>query len=162
MSGGGCLDTEAFGGASLEQEVEIAGTVTAETEIVAHFQVPHAKAFNQCGVDELGRAELAQPTIERQAQHQIDALLAQQLQLFTQAGEPRRRLVRRKVLTWLRLEDHHAARQPQLGRTFAQARQDGLMPPVHAVEIADGGDAAPMPGAQVVKTSKQLHTALLA
>ncbi len=36
------------------------------------------------------------------------------------------------------------------------------MPPVHAVEIADGGDAAPMSGAQVVKTSNQLHTALLA
>lgn len=108
--------------------------------------MPHAEAFNQRGVDELRGTQLSQAAIERQAQHQIDALLAQQLQLFTQAGEPRRRLVRREELTRLRLEDHHAARQPQLGRTFAQARQDGLMPPVHAVEIADGGDAAPMSG----------------
>jgi len=62
----------------------------------------------------------------------------------------------------LRLEDHYAAGQPQFGRTLAQPRQDGLMPPVHAVEIADGGDAAPMPGSQIVKASNQLHTALLA
>jgi len=162
LDGGGRLDTEAFGGASLEQEVEVAGAVTAETEIVAHFQVPHAKAFNQCGVDELGRAELAQPTIEGQAQHQINSLLAQQLQFLAQPGQPCGRPIRRKVFTWLRLEDHHAARPAPLGRTFAQTRQDGLMPPVHAVEIADGGDAAPMSGAQVVKTSNQLHTALLA
>jgi len=33
---------------------------------------------------------------------------------------------------------------------------------VNPVEIADGGDAAPMPGPQVMKTSNQLHTALLA
>ena len=161
LDGGGRLDTEAFGGASLEQEVEVAGAVTAETEIVAHFKMPHAEAFNQRGVDELRGTQLSQAAIERQAQHQIDALLAQQLQLFTQAGEPRRRLVRREELTRLRLEDHHAARQPQLGRTFAQA-PGWPDAPVHAVEIADGGDAAPMSGAQVVKTSNQLHTALLA
>jgi hypothetical protein len=33
---------------------------------------------------------------------------------------------------------------------------------MNAVEIANGGDAAPMLGAQVVKASNQLHNALLA
>ena len=67
-----------------------------------------------------------------------------------------------RVLARLRLENHHAAGQAKLGSTFAQALQNGLMPPVNPVEIADGGDATPMPGSQVMKTSNQLHTALLA
>ena len=65
LDGGGRLDTEAFGGASLEQEVEVAGAVTAETEIVAHFKMPHAEAFNQRGVDELRGTQLSQAAIER-------------------------------------------------------------------------------------------------
>lgn len=36
------------------------------------------------------------------------------------------------------------------------------MPTVNAVEIANSGDTAPMLGPQVVKTSNQLHNALLA
>ncbi len=160
---GGCrLDGEALHGPHLQQKIEIAGTVTTEAEIVTDLQIPYAKPLYQRRMDELGSTQLAQASIEREAQHQVHALLSQQAQFFPQAGKPSRGLVRREELTGLRLEDHHAAGQPQFGRALAQARQDGLMPPVHSVEVADGGDAPPMPGPQVVKTSNQLHTALLA
>ncbi|WP_256677870.1 hypothetical protein [Pseudomonas sp. SJZ079] len=36
------------------------------------------------------------------------------------------------------------------------------MTTMDAVEIADGGDAAPMLGPQIMKASNQLHSALLA
>jgi len=70
-------------------------------------------------------------------------------------------LARRKILSGLGLEDHYAARQPKLGRTLTKTRQDCLVASVNAVKIANSGDATPMPGPQVMKTSNQLHTALL-
>jgi hypothetical protein len=62
----------------------------------------------------------------------------------------------------LRFEDHHAGRQAQGLTALAQARQDCLVAAVNPVEVANGGDTAPVLGAQVVKTSNQLHNALLA
>ena len=123
--------------------------------------MPDAKALDQRRMDELGGAELAQTAIEGQAQHQIDTLLVQEQEFFTKTGQPGGRLVRSKILAWLWLENNHAAGQAEIGGALAKTRQDGLVPPVNTVEIADGGDAPPMPGPQVMKTSNQLHTALL-
>lgn len=53
-------------------------------------------------------------------------------------------------LARLRLENHHAAGYAQLQRALAQTRQDSLVPEVDAVEVTDGGDAAPGQGLQVV------------
>ncbi|MCY1294056.1 hypothetical protein D9M70_433370 [compost metagenome] len=140
------FDGEAFARSDLAEEIEITGTVAAEAEIVADFQVLDAQPLDQHRVDELGGAQLAQAAVETQAQHPVDAFAGQQLELVAQAGQPRWRGVRAEVFAWLRLEDHHATRHPELGRALAQTRQDGLVAPVYAVEIADGGDAAPMPG----------------
>ena len=49
----------------------------------------------------------------------------------------------------------------ELGGTLAQARQDGLVPTMNAVEITDGDHTAPRLGLQVMKTSNQLHSTLL-
>ncbi len=67
-----------------------------------------------------------------------------------------------EVFARLRLEDHHASRQAKRLPTLTQARQDCLVATVNPVEVANGGDTAPVLGAQVVKTSNQLHNALLA
>jgi hypothetical protein len=62
----------------------------------------------------------------------------------------------------LRFENHYATGQAQLDSALTQSRQDSLVTTVNTVEIANGGDAAPMLGAQILKASNQLHNALLA
>ena len=42
-------------------------------------------------------------------------------------------------------------------RRFVQLRQDGLMTEVDAVEVADGGNAAPVTGTQIVLTADEFH-----
>src|SRR5690606_12051508 len=64
-------------------------------------------------------------------------------------------------LARLRLEDHHTGWHLQLGGALAQAHQDCLMAAMNAVEVANGGDAAPMLGPQIVEASYQLHSTLL-
>jgi len=155
------LDRESFRGACVEQKVEVTSSVTTKAEVVPHFKMANPKPFDQRRMNELGSTQFTQAAIEGQAKHEVDALLVQQPELFTQTGQPGRRLVWRKILTRLRLEYHHAAWQIEFSRTLAQSRQDCLVPSMNSVEIADGGNAPPMPGPQVVKTSNQLHTALL-
>ncbi|MNN58230.1 hypothetical protein D3C81_1732690 [compost metagenome] len=144
------FDAEALGLAGLQEEGEIAGTIATEAEIVADLQVRRAQPFHQHRMDELRGAELAQAAIEGQAEHPVHALAGQQLELVAQARQAHRCRIRAEVLARLRLENHHAAGQTQLSRTLAQPLENGLVAAVHAVEIADGGDAAPMPGLQVV------------
>ena len=156
------LDGETASVASLLQELEIADTITAEAEIVADFQMLHTKTVHQDGIDELGGAEFAQALVEGQAQDPVDTLGGQQLELVAQARQTRRGGVRSKEFAGLRLENHHAAGYTQLQRTLAQSGQDSLVTTVNTVKVANGGDATPMPGAQVVKASNQLHNALLA
>ncbi|MCY1532634.1 hypothetical protein D9M68_679170 [compost metagenome] len=144
------FDAEALGLAGLQEEGEIAGTIATEAEIVTDLQVRRSQPFNQHRVDELRGAELAQAAVERQAEHLVHALARQQLELVAQARQAHRRCIRAEVLARLRLENHHATGQTQLSRTLAQPLENGLVAAVHAVEIADGGDAAPMLGLQVV------------
>ncbi|MNC33065.1 hypothetical protein D3C75_814470 [compost metagenome] len=158
----GSLDGEAVLLAGLDQEGEVASAVAAEAEVIAHFEMTHAQAVDQDGLDEGIGTELAQTLVECQAQHPVDTLGRQQLDLVAQAGQAGRRGVGGEVLAWLRFEDHHAGRQAQGLTALAQARQDRLVAAVNPVEVANGGDTAPVLGAQVVKTSNQLHNALLA
>jgi hypothetical protein len=65
-----------------------------KAEVVADFQMLHAQAVDQDGIDELIGAELAQALVEGQAQHPVDAFGSQQLQLVAQAGQTGRRGVR--------------------------------------------------------------------
>ncbi|MNZ60513.1 hypothetical protein D3C78_785840 [compost metagenome] len=122
----------------------------------------HAQAIDQDRLDEFIGAQVAQALVERQAQDPIDTFASQQLDLVAQARQAGRRGVRSEVLARLRLEDHHARRQAKCLAALAQTRQDCLVAAVNPVEVANGGDTAPVLGAQVVKTSNQLHNALLA
>ena len=60
--------------------------VAAETEIVAHFKMPHRQSIDQDLADELGCRQLAQAAVEGQAEHHIDALPAQQLGVSRAGG----------------------------------------------------------------------------
>jgi hypothetical protein len=122
----------------------------------------HTQAFYQHSVDEFGSTEFAETLIERQAQHLIDAFGSQQFQLVAQACQTGRRGGGREELTRLRLENNHATGQTQFDSTIPQARQNSLVASVNTVKVANGGDATPMAGKQIVKASNQLHNALLA
>jgi hypothetical protein len=124
--------------------------------------VLHAKPVYQDGVDELGGAQLAQTLVKRQAEHQVNPFGGQQIKLVAQTCQPGRSGLGGKELARLRFENHHATGQAQLNGTLTQSRQDSLVTTVNTVEIANGGDAAPMLGAQILKASNQLHNALLA
>lgn len=156
------LDGKTLNDAGLLQEIEISRAVTAETEVIPDLQVLDAKTVDQNGIDELTGTELAQALVESQAQNTVDAFGSQQLQLVPQAGQTGRRGVRSEELSRLRLENHHAAGHAQLERTLTQSRQDSLVAAVYTVKVANSGDTAPMPGAQIVEASNQLHNALLA
>ena len=161
FDGGRGIDAEAVTLAGGLEKFEIPGTVAAEAEIVADLQILHPQAVDQHTLDELGGRQLAQAAVEGQAQHHVDAFGGQQGELVTQTGQARRSSVRTEELTRLRLEDHHATGHGQFRGTLAQARQDGLVPTMNAVEITDGDHTAPRLGLQVMKTSNQLHSTLL-
>src|SRR5690606_8853936 len=128
--------------ASTHEKVEIATATGAETEVVTDLQVFHPQPVDQHLMDELVSRQLAQAAIEGQAQHPIDTLAGEQLELLAQTCQACRRGVRGKELARLRLEDHHAARHSQFDGPLAQASQNGLMATVHTIEIADGGNAS--------------------
>ena len=155
------IDAKTVAQACCLEKLKIAGAVAAEAEIVADLQILHPQAIDQHTLDELGGRQLAQAAVEGQAQHHVDAFGGQQGELVAQTGQARRSSVRAEELTRLRLEDHHAAGHGQFRGTLTQARQDGLVPTMNAVEITDGDHTAPRLGLQVMKTSNQLHSTLL-
>ncbi|MCY1206807.1 hypothetical protein D9M72_183870 [compost metagenome] len=155
------FDAEAFRCTGLLQEFEITGAIATEAEIVTDFQMPGPQPLDQDRMDELGSAEFPQAAVERQAKHPVHTLTSQQLELVAQTGQTYRCGIRAEELARLRLEYHHAGGQTKLSRTLAQPLENGLMAAVHAVEIADGGDTAPMLGSQVVEALNQLHSTSL-
>ncbi|BBI99176.1 hypothetical protein FGKAn22_08690 [Ferrigenium kumadai] len=70
--------------------------------------------------------------------HAIDADGFEQFQLLAQTGQPRRRLLRRKELARMRLEDHRRRLQTEPNRRRAQLTQQCPMAEMHPVEITDG------------------------
>ena len=67
-----------------------------------------------------------------------DAEGLQQFEFFPQRGETRRRLLRRKHFPGMRLEGQGASGQCAGCRDIDQSIQHRLVPPVDAIEIADG------------------------
>lgn len=96
FDGGGRLDGEPLLATGVHQEGEVTGAVAAETEIVAHFKVPHRQSIDQDLADELGCRQLAQAAVEGQAEHHVDALPTQQLEFLAQAGQTHRRRIGEK------------------------------------------------------------------
>jgi len=68
----------------------------------------------------------------------LHAVLLQQSEFLAHRGQPNRRQVRRKKLSRMRLEGHHAGRQPARRRCRAQLREHCLVAEMDPVKIADG------------------------
>jgi hypothetical protein len=71
-------------------------------------------------------------------QHHLDPGTCKQFQLFAQAGQSGRCLVRGKELLRLRLERHHRGRQVTLARDLYEASEHGPVAKVKAVKVANG------------------------
>jgi hypothetical protein len=122
----------------LLQHGEIPAARLAEAEVVADDQVPHREAADQDLLDELFGGQARQLAIEAADMDAIDAAFRQQLELVAHAGKARRRLVRRKQFARMRLEGQHGRRQGKRTRLRLQFVEQGTMPEMHAIEVADG------------------------
>jgi hypothetical protein len=109
----------------------------AETEIEADHDVAHAEAAGQHVVHELLGRLAQQVFVEGEREQVRDAELGQQARLDPKRREARRRAVGRQDLARMGLEGDHAKRRLKLLRTRTRRLDQGAMPAVHAVEIAD-------------------------
>ncbi len=132
------FDLETETGRRLLQHHEIAGTPRAEAEIIAHLQPAHAQSPDQRALDEVLGGMLRKFVIETAYDCALDAMRRNQFELLAQRRQPGRRLVGRKKFARMRLERHHARRDPVAHGGLAQLRQHGLVAEMNAVEIADG------------------------
>ena len=155
----GDLKTEPLAG--LLQVIEITVTATAETEVIPHHQVVDAQALDQQIAHERLGGEAAERLVEPGAQHLIDAVVAQRDQLVTQAVKPRRCLVRAEKFLRLRFEQHHRGQLATRPGLVDHLIENPLMPQMDAIEVADGGDAAPVARPQIVNAANQSHSALV-
>ncbi len=142
------------------QIFHIAQALVPEAKIRPHHQLTHTQALDQQMLDEGVARHSSQPGIEMQAQHAVHAQRLQGGQLLAQAHQARLDRIGPEELQRLRLEQHHPRRQAGGGGVFLQARNDGLVAQMHAVEIADAGHAAAMLRAQVVQAADQFHAGI--
>ncbi|MNL09941.1 hypothetical protein D3C87_1307200 [compost metagenome] len=136
------LHFEAVVHAGLAQQVDVAATLVAKTEVFAHQQPFGLQALDQQVFDERIGRHFSQPGVEALYHHLRDAVARQRRQLVAQARDSGRRqfgaLVQRgEILPGMRLERHHGRGKTALAGGLADASQHGLMPAMDAVEIAD-------------------------
>jgi hypothetical protein len=119
------------------QRRQVAGAGRAETEVVSDQHPAHVEARDEHVVDEGRGRERRQPCVEARDERDRDAERAKELELLSQLGQAGRRAVALEELARVRVEREHRRRQPQVVGGLDEPRQHGLVPAVHAVEIAD-------------------------
>jgi hypothetical protein len=98
------------------------------------------QALHQDFFNEILRRLRGKMRIEMFDDDPVDAAIRQRLQFVAQVGDAGWRFRQiagslGKKFTRMRLKGHDCSIQPQFGRRFAHACQQGLMPAMHAVEI---------------------------
>src|SRR5207245_3835800 len=89
---------------------------------------------------ELLRRAAGELAVEAQHDEQLDAGGLDEPLLLLGGGEQRRRLARAQQLQRVRVEGDEGRRQAELAGPRDDAVEDGALPAVDAVEVADGGD----------------------
>jgi hypothetical protein len=113
-------------GAKFFHQRKIADSSAAETKIVTD-QHKSGKQFLMQSPDKICCAHLRKTRIKPAYLHPVYTQRVKKFQLFTQAGQPRRCLLRGKKFTRMRLENHHRRLQVARLRRPAQFAQQGLM-----------------------------------
>ena len=150
---------EPLGAGEAAEHGEIAAPLRAEAEVVADQQVAQLQSADQDVFDErFGRAG-GQRRAEVRDIDPLDAVLSQRLELVAQGRDARRCLAFAaccKEFPGVGFESQHARRQAEPCGLAAQARKNGLMAAMDAVEIADRQRTrAALAGGR--KTAKDLH-----
>jgi hypothetical protein len=94
---------------------------------------------------------------ETDHQHHRDPHLFEQRLLLAQGGDRRRRLLGAQHRQRMWIEGDHHGGHLQLAGALHRAVEHGALAAVHAVEVADGGDAAARQLATVVGVVEDVH-----
>lgn len=140
----------------LEHRV-IADPPLAEAEIVADIKVADAEPVDQYLTYEGLCVDRGKRRIEADQQCSVDAARGYRLELLAKPGQARWRLLRTEKFQRLRLEDDHQRWQTGRARAGGQRGKDRLMADMYTVEIANGGNAVTVFGAQIVQAPDQKH-----
>ena len=124
------------------QPLQIALASGTEAKIASDPHLRHAQRAHQKFLDEAIGGPARELVREGDDQQRVDVHLAQQLFFLGDGEDLLRHPIRRDDGQRMRLERDHRGGPPQLARPRHHPAHDGLMPDVHAVEVADGGDAA--------------------
>lgn len=151
------VDGESEPRARLTEQVDIAGRLATEREVLADDDLCDMQTLDQDLVDvPLGR-ELHELRREGHDAEDVDS------QLLGQLGPPRQRRQLRRVTTRahdlrrMRIECHEDTGNSTLTSRADRAGNQLRVPTVHAVENADRQDTTPPVRRHIVQTSPSLH-----
>ena len=134
------------GPAQVGQQVRVAGRLVAEAEVLPHHHRPGAQAAEEHVGGERLRPHLGQLGGEGQHQHDLDAGLAQQLDLAVQRGEQRRLAPGPQDGQGVAVEGDRGRGHAPGGRLGGHPVQQRPVPPVDPVEHPNGDHGRPQPG----------------
>ena len=131
------FDSESMRGTGSLQQREIASAPLAEAKIVTNDQMASTQAVDQHLRNELVGRQRREAGVEAADHGLLDTGIGQQFELFAESRQARRRRGRAEEFARVRFEGKNGGWQTGLARDIAQAAQQGTMPAMHAVEIAD-------------------------
>ena len=132
------LDLVSAAAAETFQEREVAGALRAEPEVLADEDPARLEPFREHLLDEGPGLERGKRPREALNMHPLDFVSREQLEFFSQGGEPGRRRLRREEFPRMRFERQHATHQSAPARLADEALEHRPVPEVNAVEIAHG------------------------
>ena len=136
------------------QGLRVTLPLVAKGEIVTHRDVTRTELLNEDLAYETFRRPRRHPCIKRRNDRNINPKSLKQAKFCTQIGQARERLVGLKVSARMRRKQQNA--QWRLAR-LPRRVNDGLVAPMHTVEVADGERPAFEVARHLGKTSQQSH-----
>ena len=131
----------------------------AEPEVLPDHDAPCVQPVGQHGADELARAQPGELGGELEHADRVRAEFPEKLGAAPQGAQLRRVGTGPDHLGRVRVERDHHQRQAQVPRGRGCPGHDPLMPPVHAVEDADGHHGGPPGARHLTQTHPALHDA---
>ena len=139
------------------EQCHIALAAGAKAKVIANHQHLGTQCIAQYALYEvLGRLS-RQAFIKARQYHTLHAVTGQRVELVAQREHAGGCFVRCKVLTRRGFKGEHGRRQARALRLLVQRLEQGLVPAVHAVVVANGQHTAPRRSAQMGQPADQLH-----
>jgi hypothetical protein len=123
--------------AKCSKQINIAGTFTAETKIIANNQMANPETVNEIFSDKILGRRLRQFTIETQRKYLINPGSLQFLNLVSPAQKSRRSILRAEKLVGMRLERHYRGTRPKPTGLFPKDVYQARVPQMYAVVVTN-------------------------